>query len=126
MVGGLEKSDERVGNAQTGANEQMEKLNPNRNLQMLTMNANLLGASNSSKPNPQTSATSSTSTAITTPKTPPKIFIDWEHYAGPIRFQGFCGACYAFSTVDSFSSHLAIKSFGFFYQLSVQQIVDCS
>jgi C1A family cysteine protease len=54
------------------------------------------------------------------------VLIDWSAYSGPVRFQGFCGACYAFSTVDTFSSHLAIHRYGFFYQLSVQQVIDCA
>lgn len=51
--------------------------------------------------------------------------IDWTLYSGSIRYQGYCGACYAFSSVDTLAAHHALKTFGSFVALSVQQIVDC-
>jgi hypothetical protein len=46
-------------------------------------------------------------------------------YDGPVRYQGYCGACYAFTTVDTVAAHNAIHHSGFFFPLSVQQIIDC-
>lgn len=43
-----------------------------------------------------------------------------------MRFQGYCGACYAFSTVDTVSAHYNIYHFDFFIPLSVQQVIDCT
>jgi hypothetical protein len=54
-----------------------------------------------------------------------KVMIDWSAYAGEVRYQGYCGACYAFATVDTVSMHFSIYRFGFFLQLSVQQVIDC-
>lgn len=53
------------------------------------------------------------------------VNLDWSLYAGTVRYQGLCGACYAFSTVDTLASLNAISQFGFFVPLSVQQIIDC-
>lgn len=47
-------------------------------------------------------------------------------YAGDVKYQGSCGACYAFSTVDTLSALNAINIFGFFIPLSIQQIIDCT
>ncbi|CAM5999501.1 unnamed protein product [Sphagnum balticum] len=46
-------------------------------------------------------------------------------YSGSIKYQGICGACYAFSSVDTVAALNAINTFGFFVPLSVQQIIDC-
>ena len=46
-------------------------------------------------------------------------------FGGPIRYQGYCGACYAFTTVDTVAAHRAIRGLGFFIPLSIQQIIDC-
>ncbi len=43
-----------------------------------------------------------------------------------MKYQGFCGACYAFSSVDALASMYAIYKYGFFIPLSVQQILDCA
>ena len=93
---------------------------------MVTMSASLLGTTNTTNPKGAVSPSTSIPSPSSKTSSTPNVLIDWQLYAGPVRFQGFCGACYAFSTVDTFSSHLAIHSYGFFYQLSVQQIVDCS
>jgi hypothetical protein len=54
------------------------------------------------------------------------VDIDWTIYAGSIKYQGFCGACYAFASVDTFSAINAISKYSFFIPLSVQQVIDCS
>ena len=54
------------------------------------------------------------------------ILIDWSAYSGPVRYQGYCGACYALATVDAFVAHFAIYYYNFFVGLSVQQIIDCT
>jgi hypothetical protein len=54
------------------------------------------------------------------------ISIDWTIYSGKVRFQGTCGACYAFSTVDTFAALNSINYFGFFVPLAIQQVVDCA
>ena len=51
--------------------------------------------------------------------------IDWTMYSGKVHYQGVCGACYAFSTIDALSAAYAIQRNGFYTQLSHQQIVDC-
>jgi C1A family cysteine protease len=43
----------------------------------------------------------------------------------PIREQGKCGACYAFSSAASVESAIAIKTNNLVF-LSAQQIIDCS
>ncbi|KAL5260092.1 hypothetical protein ACHWQZ_G010276 [Mnemiopsis leidyi] len=52
---------------------------------------------------------------------------DWreENVVTPVKNQGDCGACYAFSAVSVMSSMLAIKT-GELVPLSEQQVVDCS
>lgn len=52
--------------------------------------------------------------------------IDWSIYAGSIKYQGLCGACYAFTAVDTLAAANAIHKYSFFISLSVQQILDCS
>lgn len=98
-----------------------------RRLQMLTLEADLLGSESigpeSSSGKVKHPAVVNQSESIQEGK---GILIDWSAYSGPVRFQGFCGACYAFATIDTVSSHLAIYSYGFFFQLSVQQIIDCA
>jgi C1A family cysteine protease len=47
-------------------------------------------------------------------------------YSGKVKFQGTCGACYAFSAVDTIAALNGINKFGFFVPLSVQQVIDCS
>jgi hypothetical protein len=54
-----------------------------------------------------------------------KVNIDWTMYSGNVKYQGNCGACYAFTTVDTVAALNAINTFGFFVPLSIQQIVDC-
>lgn len=55
---------------------------------------------------------------------PPKF--DWRNHSvvTPVRNQLDCGACWAFSTVESVESMNAIAT-GNLVQLSVQQMVDC-
>ena len=55
-----------------------------------------------------------------------KVDIDWSLNSGKARFQGTCGACYAFSAVDTIAALNSIKRFGFFVPMSIQQVVDCS
>ncbi|XP_043516352.1 cathepsin O-like [Frieseomelitta varia] len=43
----------------------------------------------------------------------------------PVRSQGSCGACWAFSTVEVVESMYAIKN-GTLYTLSVQEMIDCA
>jgi len=52
---------------------------------------------------------------------------DWrdDKVVGPVRNQGDCGSCYAYSAVTAVESMLAITT-GKFQALSVQQVVDCS
>jgi C1A family cysteine protease len=74
----------------------------------------------------QTNSTQEQLNSLKTQAKQEAVLIDWSPYSGTVRYQGFCGACYAFSTVDTVSAHLAINRFGFFYQLSVQQVIDCT
>lgn len=54
------------------------------------------------------------------------LFIDWTLYSGKVNYQGICGACYSFSSVDAVSAAFAIQKNSFYTQLSIQQIIDCS
>ncbi|XP_034170904.2 cathepsin O [Osmia lignaria lignaria] len=56
----------------------------------------------------------------------PLIF-DWRDKGviSPVRSQGTCGACWAFSTVEVAESMFAIKN-GTLYPLSVQEMIDCA
>lgn len=51
---------------------------------------------------------------------------DWSEFAGEARYQGKCGACYAFAAVQNLETVLAIYAFGMPIELSVQQVIDCS
>jgi C1A family cysteine protease len=53
--------------------------------------------------------------------------IDWrdKHVVSPIRDQGQCGSCWAFSGTSTVESAVAIKT-GELYDLSEQESVDCS
>ena len=53
--------------------------------------------------------------------------VDWRisGKVGPVKYQGSCGACWAFSTTGSVESAYAIKN-NILYSLSEQQLVDCS
>ncbi|XP_031214595.1 cathepsin 7-like [Mastomys coucha] len=59
---------------------------------------------------------------LVTPKT-----LDWrtKGYVTPVRSQGGCGACWAFSVAASIESHL-FKKTGKLIPLSVQNLIDCS
>lgn len=52
--------------------------------------------------------------------------VDWRDWdvVTPIRDQGGCGSCWAFSVVSLVESHYAIK-YGPLYEFSEQQLVDC-
>jgi len=57
----------------------------------------------------------------------PKSF-DWRKQRGivsSIKFQGSCGACYAFSVADNVEMVRAVKGLGL-VNLSPQQIIDCT
>lgn len=51
--------------------------------------------------------------------------IDWSLISGKIHLQGTCGACYAFTAVDTFAASYS-KQLGFFVPFSIQQVVECS
>jgi cathepsin L len=53
--------------------------------------------------------------------------VDWREkgVVTPVKDQGQCGSCWAFSTTETFESHLAIQS-GLLFQLSPQQIASCT
>ncbi|KAM3966024.1 cathepsin O [Aphomia sociella] len=53
--------------------------------------------------------------------------VDWRSKGviGPVRDQGLCGACWAFSTVGTMEAMAAIKS-GKLETLSVQEVIDCA
>lgn len=53
------------------------------------------------------------------------VNIDWSISSGKVRFQGTCGACYAFTAVETFAARYS-RSFGFYLPLSIQQVVDCA
>ncbi|XP_063039883.1 procathepsin L-like [Engraulis encrasicolus] len=53
--------------------------------------------------------------------------VDWreENCVTPVKMQGSCGSCWAFSTAGALESHTCIKH-GYLPSLSEQQLVDCS
>lgn len=55
------------------------------------------------------------------------VKFDWRERGviSPVRSQGSCGACWAFSTVEVVESMNAIKN-GSLYPLSVQEMIDCA
>ncbi len=52
--------------------------------------------------------------------------IDWRllGFVNPVKDQGQCGSCWAFSTIQALESASAIK-YGTLYSLSEQELVDC-
>merc|ERR1712039_193827 len=55
--------------------------------------------------------------------------VDWREKSGvmtPVKDQGGCGSCWAFSTVETLESHLAIATGSPAPVLSPQQIVSCA
>jgi len=55
--------------------------------------------------------------------------VDWRDQAGvvtPVKNQGGCGSCWAFSTAETLESHLAIATGSATPILSPQQIVSCA
>jgi len=83
------------------------------------------------------SATTTTTTKVANPPrpkwtaklkdlTPPKS-IDWRDYniITPVKNQGHCGSCYAFSTTGALEAHYK-KNRGKWVSLSEQQILDCA
>jgi C1A family cysteine protease len=58
-------------------------------------------------------------------------FIDWRNntgksYVNPVKDQGQCGSCWAFSAVGAMESRYAIANSGSLPSLSEQQLVDCA
>ncbi|CAD0203611.1 unnamed protein product [Chrysodeixis includens] len=53
--------------------------------------------------------------------------VDWrtQGVIGPVKDQGMCGACWAFSTVGTIEAMAAIKT-GKLVPLSVQEVIDCA
>ncbi|XP_055327078.1 cathepsin O-like [Sitodiplosis mosellana] len=53
--------------------------------------------------------------------------VDWrkENVLRPVRLQGKCGACYAFSVIEMIEAHLKIHK-NLTKTLSVQQMIDCA
>jgi cathepsin L len=53
--------------------------------------------------------------------------VDWSQqgFVAPVRDQGACGSCWAFSAVSVLESHIAIQS-GQLYYFSEQQLIDCA
>ena len=54
-----------------------------------------------------------------------KRFVNWKRYLSPIKNQGYCGSCWAFSTTSSLESHMRIKGYNV-SRLSEQELVDFS
>eukprot|EP00475_Leptophrys_vorax_P022487 TRINITY_DN30631_c0_g3_i1.p1 TRINITY_DN30631_c0_g3~~TRINITY_DN30631_c0_g3_i1.p1 ORF type:complete len:374 (+),score=106.35 TRINITY_DN30631_c0_g3_i1:1115-2236(+) len=52
--------------------------------------------------------------------------VDWREkgVVTPVKDQGGCGSCWAFSTIETFESHLALTT-GVLTELSEQQLVSC-
>lgn len=52
---------------------------------------------------------------------------DWRDHNGvsPVKDQGHCGSCWAFSATGTMESHIMIK-YGEYRDLSEQQLIDCS
>ncbi len=88
-------------------------------------------SSSSSSSNP-TPASSSSSSSNPSPSSSgyPILSIDWYNKGvlTPIRDQGSCGGCYAFSTIASIESAYLIRNKLNYWSinLSIQQIIDCS
>jgi len=57
----------------------------------------------------------------------PLAGVDWRQQGAvnPVRDQGQCGSCYAFSSISAIETAYALKR-GTLYSLSEQQVVDCS
>lgn len=69
--------------------------------------------------------TTSAANVVITTTTLPNV--DWSNKTGPVRYQGACGACYAFTTVQVLEMCTATFLMGGLYlQLSAQQVLDCS
>jgi cathepsin L len=53
--------------------------------------------------------------------------VDWraKNLTTPVKDQGGCGSCWTFSTVETFESHIAIRT-GQLFVLSEQQVVSCA
>lgn len=52
--------------------------------------------------------------------------VDWRAHGivTPVKFQGFCGSCWAFASTTVLESHIALQT-GVMYTLAVQELVSC-
>ena len=69
------------------------------------------------------------STEFAASQTPPPDSVDWRTKAGvvtPVKNQGSCGSCWAFSATETMESALAIATGKAATELSPQQIVSCA
>lgn len=52
-------------------------------------------------------------------------WVNWKNFAGKVKDQGVCSACYVFAGNGAYETLLAMK-YGQRYDLSSQEIIDCS
>jgi hypothetical protein len=96
-----------------------------KNLQIVSK-SNAINASNAANARNAPNAANAANGNSQNEAFPTGINIDWSGHSGPVKYQGLCGACYAFASVDSVAALNSIYTFGFFIPLSIQQIIDCS
>jgi len=76
--------------------------------------------------NPSYCGTKETSTRVVAPFAETLREVDWrnKHVVGPIKDQGTCGSCWAFSTASCAESAWGIKT-GLLFDISEQHLLDC-